>query len=66
MNRRPASKLTALQVREMRLRYAEGSTQSALAHDYHITIGHVGRIVRGDVWQTLESGYISPQEQGVK
>lgn len=51
MRRKPASKLSEAQVSEMRLRYAEGWTQSKLAKEYQISIGHVGRIVRRDVWQ---------------
>lgn len=60
--RRPASKLTAAQVAEMRQRYREGWSQSKLANHYGVGIGHVGRIVRGEVWQTLESGWSSPNE----
>lgn len=53
MRRKPASKLSEAQVAEMRYRYdEEGWTQSKLAQTYEVSIGHVGRIVRRDVWQT--------------
>lgn len=57
MTRAPASKLNSSQVRAMRQRYLNGWTQSKLANEYAISVGHVGRIIRGDVWQTRESGW---------
>jgi Mor family transcriptional regulator len=50
LRRKPASKLTEEQVKLIRARYTSGSTQSELAREYGISIGHIGRIVRGEVW----------------
>ena len=61
--RRPASKLTAAQVRGMRQRYLNGWTQSRLANEYQVSIGHVGLILRGSVWQTAESGWTPPEAE---
>lgn len=49
--RKPASKLTLEQVRQMRKEYEEGATQSQLAKKYQVNVSHVGRIVRGEMWQ---------------
>ena len=46
-----ARKLTAYEVAEMRKSYAEGATQGALARSYGVSVGQVGRIVRGESWQ---------------
>lgn len=44
-------KLTLELVREMRERYGSGWTQGRLCKHYGVTIGTVGRIVRGESWQ---------------
>lgn len=48
-NRR-AAKLTPNQVLEIRQRYADGETQRRLASDFGMSVGHIGRIVRGEQW----------------
>jgi hypothetical protein len=56
MNRRPpASKLRLDDVIAIRQAYALGETQSALARKYSVSIGHIGRIVRGEGWQQSEA-----------
>lgn len=57
MRRPTVSTRSPLEIRELRQRYVEGWTQSRLANKYHMSIGNVGRIVRGDIWQTAESGW---------
>jgi hypothetical protein len=52
-NRR-GTKLTAAVVQEIRARYATGRvTQGALSRTYLVSIAQIGRIVRGEVWQSL-------------
>lgn len=46
-----AAKLTPQKVYEMRQRYNQGWTQGRLSREYQVTIGTVGRIVRGESWQ---------------
>lgn len=49
-----ARKLTASQVLEMRELYHEQAwTQSALARRYQVSVITVGRIVRGESWQSF-------------
>ena len=45
-----AKKLTAGQVAEMRQHYENGATQGALCKYYKVSVGQVGRIVRGESW----------------
>lgn len=45
-----ARKLTLTQVRELKGFYEQGATQGALAKHYGISIGQIGRIVRGESW----------------
>lgn len=48
----PSAKLTPEQVVEIRrLYFQEHWTQARLARRFQITIGTVGRIVRGETWQ---------------
>jgi hypothetical protein len=46
-------KLTPEQVYEMRVKYAAGATQGELSREYKVTVGQVGRIVRGEGWQAF-------------
>lgn len=46
-----SAKLTGEQVLELRQRYIAGATQGELARAYGISIGQIGRIVRGESWQ---------------
>lgn len=56
MRKRPtSSKLTTEQVREMRQKYLDGVTQSTLSKEYKVNVSHVGRIVRGEIWQDEDS-----------
>lgn len=49
-----SAKLTALQVQEIRLRYAAGLlSQGSLSREFGVSIVQIGRIVRGEVWQHL-------------
>lgn len=45
-----ASKLTLESVREIRRLYGEGYTQGSIAKYAGVTIGTIGRIVRGETW----------------
>lgn len=57
---RKASKVTAVQVEVMRQKYEQGMTQRELALEYRLSIGQVGRIVRGESWQDTGAarGYV--------
>ena len=46
-----AAKLTAQQVLEIRQHYNAGWTQGRLSREYRVSIGQIGRIVRGEAWQ---------------
>lgn len=46
-----AAKLTPQQVLEIRDRYNSGWTQGKLSREYQVSIGQIGRIVRGEAWQ---------------
>jgi hypothetical protein len=50
-----AAKLTGEQVYQLRLDYVGGMTQGELCHKYQISIGQVGRIVRGESWQAFHN-----------
>ena len=50
---RHAAKLTAEQVYTIRERYDAGETQGALAREYGVTIGTIGRAVRGETHQSV-------------
>lgn len=58
-----AKKLTAGDVAEMREHYAQGATQGALSRHYGVTIGQVGRIVRGESWQEGAGTRMPTQEE---
>ncbi len=49
-----ASKLTAAIVQTIRVEYAAGSTQQALADRYGVALVTVGRVVRRQTWKHLE------------
>lgn len=46
-----AAKLTPSQVLSIRQRYNDGESQGALAREFAVSVGQIGRIVRGEVWQ---------------
>lgn len=54
-NNTRAGKLTPAIVYELRQRYVEGWTQGRLAREYQISVGQVGRIVRGEAWQQYDN-----------
>lgn len=47
----PGSKLATEQVREIRKKYAEGSTQASLARDFGVSKGLIWQIVKGNYWK---------------
>lgn len=49
-NNRRAAKLGAVQVEEMRREYDLGVTQRELGAKFGVSVGQVGRIVRGESW----------------
>lgn len=46
-----AAKLKAEQVIELKRLYAEGWSQGRLSREFQISVGQIGRIVRGESWQ---------------
>jgi hypothetical protein len=52
-----AAKLTAQGVLEIYRRSAAGESQAAISREMQISVGQVGRIVRGEVWQELYRRY---------
>ena len=44
-------KLSKEQVQEIRENYGKGVTQGALSRHFGVSIGQIGRIVRGESWQ---------------
>lgn len=51
-----AAKLTGVQVLRIRELYSVGYSQGALARDYQVSVGTIGRIVRGESWQAVTEG----------
>lgn len=47
-------KLTPMDVIEIRKRRAAGETQASLCREYRVTVGTIGRIVRGESWQAFQ------------
>lgn len=57
-----AAKLTASKVLEIRDFYEMGHvSQGQLARDYGVSVVQIGRIVRGEVWQSLRGAQASPE-----
>lgn len=53
-NNAKSAKLTASQVQDIRALYARGDcTQGELSRDFQVSVVQIGRIVRGEVWQSL-------------
>lgn len=48
-----AAKLTPTKVLEIREKYSNGATQSSLCKEYDVSIVQIGRVVRGEVWQSV-------------
>lgn len=57
-----ARKLTAMQVMQIRERYAQGETQGSLARAFAMSIVQIGRIVRGEAW-TEQGGRVLLTDQ---
>jgi transcriptional regulator with XRE-family HTH domain len=50
-----ASVLTPAQAIDIRRKYAEGMTQSALCHEYDVSVSTIARLVRGESWRHLHA-----------
>jgi hypothetical protein len=48
-----SAKLSATDVYNIRQRYTEGESQGSLAREFQVTVGTIGRIVRGESWQAF-------------
>lgn len=46
-----ARRLKLGELNEIRLRYLGGETQGALARDFGVSVGTIGRAVRGETWR---------------
>ena len=57
-----ASKLTPTQVLEIKELYAGGVTQGALCRRFGMSVGQIGRIVRGESWVSVGGQATSPQQ----
>lgn len=57
-----ASKLKPSQVLEIKERYAAGETQGSLCRAFGVSIGQIGRIVRGESWGHLGGGVTTDAE----
>lgn len=57
-----AAKLTLAQVEEIRTLYRDGWTQSSLCGIFNVSVGTIGRIVRGEGWRTAGMGQVSELE----
>jgi hypothetical protein len=49
-----AAILSPEQVQEIRQRYSQGETQGSLCRAFNVSIGTIGRIVRGETWKQYE------------
>ena len=57
-----AAKMTPSTVRELREFYMAGRSQGALARQYGISVGQVGRIVRGEAWSQFDNPIVDPAD----
>jgi len=57
-----ASKVTPTQVVEIKERYAKGETQGSLCRAFGLSVGQIGRIVRGESWGHLGGGVTTDAE----
>lgn len=51
--KKPNSKVNGEQVMQIRKLYAEGWTQGSLCREFQLSIGQIGKIVRGESWTHL-------------
>lgn len=49
-----AARLSPEQVLEIRQRYAAGETQGSLCRTFSVSVGTIGRIVRGETWNQYQ------------
>lgn len=61
-NNTKASKLNGTQVVEIRQLYGAGWTQGQLSREFQISVGQIGRIVRGESWMQLPTTPASQAE----
>jgi hypothetical protein len=61
-----AAKLNASQVAEIRQLYEEGWSQGRLCREYGMSIGQIGRIVRGESWRDYRMPDRIPTEEEVQ
>ncbi len=57
-----AKKLTPTQVAEIKERYANGETQGSLCRAYAMSVGQIGRIVRGESWSHLGGAVVTQED----
>lgn len=58
-----SAKLTGEAVLEIRQRYVDGESQGSLARAFQISVGQIGRIVRGESW--IETAQVE-DPQGIR
>jgi hypothetical protein len=59
-------KLSLEKVQQIRQLYGEGYTQGALSRHFGVSIGQVGRIVRGESWQDTAGNRLPTQAEADK
>lgn len=57
-----ARRLTPSQVEEIKERYASGETQGSLCRAFSMSVGQIGRIVRGESWSHLGAAVVTQEE----
>ena len=65
-NNRTAKKLTLGQVAEIRELYAQGATQGQLCRRFGMSVGQIGRIVRGESWASDTPPTSMPRESDIE
>lgn len=65
-NNRTAKKLTLSQVAEIRELYAQGATQGQLCRRFGMSVGQIGRIVRGESWANDTPPTSMPRESDIE
>lgn len=63
--RRPQSKLTEQQVREILSRRASGETYKSIAADYPVSVGAIGHICRGSTWRRTSNAVTPPAARDI-
>jgi transcriptional regulator with XRE-family HTH domain len=65
-NNRTAKKLTLSQVAEIRELYAQGATQGQLCRRFSVSVGQIGRIVRGESWASEQVPTSVPRQSDIE